>query len=119
MLQTVSFGEQLKMLRKRKGMKQVELAEGLEVSIDTVRRWEAGSYEPRVSDLRNLARVLRVSVSELIGEESTITLQRGDLRLDIPATPEGFAFVEGKLKEFTAGESSPVPSQRSDGERSA
>ena len=119
MLQTASFGEQLKMWRKRKGMKQAELAGALEVSIDTVRRWEAGSYEPRVSDLRNLARVLRISVAELIGEESAITLQRGDLRLDIPATPEGFAFVEGKLKEFTAGESLPVSSRSGDGERSA
>ena len=119
MSEVAGFAEQLRITRKRKGLKQVELAEALGVSIDTVRRWEAGSFEPRVSDLRNLATVLGVSASELLGEKAMLTIQRGDMRLEIPATPEGFAFLEGKMREFTAAESLPGPSQRSDGERSA
>lgn len=69
-----------------------------------------------------LAESLEVSVGELATNEKAsgaIVIQRGDMRLEIPATPEGFAFLEGKMREFSAAESLPVPSQRSDGERSA
>lgn len=116
------FKERLANRRKARGMSQPELAEAVGVSADTLRRWEWGKQLPRLDELVKLAESLEVSVGELATNEKAsgaIVIQRGDMRLEIPATPEGFAFLEGKMREFSAAESSPVSSQRSDGERSA
>lgn len=100
----MTFSERLMDMRKERGYTQYSLAEAVGVSVDSIRRWENGKQEPRLGELKMLARALGVSVGVLVGEEERIVIQRGNVRLDIPATPEGFAFVEGKLKEFTAGE---------------
>lgn len=116
------FKERLIKWRKVRGMSQPELAEAVGVSADTLRRWEWGKQVPRLDELVRLADILNISVGELAANEKPngmITIQRGDVRLDIPATPEGFAFVEGKLKEFTAGESSPEPLPAPAGEQPA
>lgn len=41
----------LRRLRKDKGLNQIDLAQRVGVSIDSVRRWEAGKREPRLSEL--------------------------------------------------------------------
>ncbi|MEO7860427.1 MAG: helix-turn-helix transcriptional regulator [Nitrospirales bacterium] len=41
------------------------------VAVATLARIEAGGYDPRLSTLRRLAKALRVTVAELIGERST------------------------------------------------
>ena len=40
------FGEKLSLLRKRRGMTQLELAEELNVSRQAVSRWEQGISNP-------------------------------------------------------------------------
>jgi transcriptional regulator with XRE-family HTH domain len=40
------------------------------VAVATLARIEAGNYDPRLSTLRRLAKALKVSVAELIGESS-------------------------------------------------
>lgn len=113
------FKDRLRGLRLALGLSQSDVATAVGVATLTYLRWENGSYEPRLSDLKRLAQVLGVSVGNLAGDEDRIILQRGAMRLELPNTPEGLAFLEGKMREFTAAESSPVSSQRSDGERSA
>ena len=41
------------------------------VAVATLARIEAGGYDPRLSTLQRLAKALRVSVGELIGERPT------------------------------------------------
>ena len=41
------------------------------VGVATLARIEAGNYDPRLSTVRRLAKALRVTVGELIGERST------------------------------------------------
>ena len=127
------FSERIRRLRKGKGLNQKELAEKLEVSVDSVRRWEQGKRSPDVEMLRNIARVLKTTVSYLSGEtddeasiQSTSNVEtispsdepnkarlgdysfmerlvrnipmviydNGNERMLIPATSEGFKFVE-------------------------
>lgn len=66
-----SFGQRLKTLRKSKGITQEELADRLELSIMTVRRWEWGERTPRVDDIKKLALALGVSDSDLLDDTST------------------------------------------------
>lgn len=60
------FGSFLSELRKEKGMTQKELAEKLFVSDKTVSKWETGGSIPDVALLMPLAKLLEVTVPELL-----------------------------------------------------
>lgn len=64
------FGDNLKLIRKRKGMTQEELAIRLNVVRQTVSKWEKGLSVPDADLLIKLADVLEVKVAELLGENS-------------------------------------------------
>lgn len=63
----MTFAENLKKLRKEKGYSQVRLAGELGVVQGCVANWEAGTRQPKVSDLGKIARILGVSISSLAG----------------------------------------------------
>lgn len=63
------FQENLKVLRKKKGMTQEELAVRLNVVRQTVSKWEKGLSVPDSDLLVKLAEVLDVPVSRLLGAE--------------------------------------------------
>ena len=65
----MKFSENLKGLRKAKGIGQTELAETLNVSAKSVSHWETGYTEPSVSQLISLADYFDVSLDELLGRE--------------------------------------------------
>lgn len=64
------LGARIAELRKAQGVTQVQLAEWLEVSQQTVNAYEVGRRRMPVSSLPRLARLLGVSLEELIGEEA-------------------------------------------------
>ncbi len=59
-------------LRDAKGLTQLEVAYQLGVTPATVSNWERGVYEPKVTQLRALARLFGVSMDDiaLVGEET-------------------------------------------------
>lgn len=61
------LAENLKALRKAKGLSQEELAARLHVVRQTVSKWEKGLSVPDADLLVRLAEVLDVSVSQLLG----------------------------------------------------
>ncbi len=62
-----------KMARKRKdlGMTQVEFAEKLSVTRQTVSRWEAGSVLPDIDKIADIAAILGVSCDYLLNDAVT------------------------------------------------
>ncbi len=58
----------LRAIREGKGVSLRALKTKSGVAVATLARIEAGGYDPRLSTLRRLARALRVTVAELIGE---------------------------------------------------
>ncbi len=64
------LGARIAELRKAQGITQVQLAEWLGVSQQTVNAYEVGRRRMAISALPKLARLLGVSMEELIGEES-------------------------------------------------
>ena len=64
------FGDNLILIRKRKGMTQEELAIRLNVVRQTVSKWEKGLSVPDADLLIKLADVLEVKVAELLGANS-------------------------------------------------
>mgnify|MGYP003295498233 CR=1 FL=1 len=62
------LNENIRNLRKQKGLSQVELANKIHVVRQTVSKWESGLSVPDSYLLINLANELDVSVSDLLGE---------------------------------------------------
>ena len=62
------LNENIRNARKKKGLKQVELADMAGISVNSVRLYESGKIEPQVSTLARIADVLGVSVGELLAD---------------------------------------------------
>ena len=76
------LSENIKVLRKAKGLSQEELAVHLNVVRQTVSKWEKGLSVPDAEMLQQLAEKLEVSVSVLLGES---TVQDDNTQLQILA----------------------------------
>lgn len=63
------FGDNIKRLRKNKGLKQQEIAELLGVKRNTYSDWENGKREPSFENLVKLADLFDVSLDWLFGRE--------------------------------------------------
>ena len=71
--------ENIKVLRKAKGLSQEELAVKLNVVRQTVSKWEQGLSVPDSEMLLTLSKVLETPVSALLGE-TVIEVQADDLK---------------------------------------
>ena len=81
------LSENIKVMRKAKGLSQEELAIQLNVVRQTVSKWERGASVPDSELLIQLAEVLDTSVTELLGEtietpEDQVSLQTIAARLE-------------------------------------
>lgn len=63
------FNENLKRIRKNKGLSQEELATQLNVVRQTISKWEKGLSVPDADMLIRIAELFEISVSELVGEK--------------------------------------------------
>ena len=77
------FRKNLVRLRKGSGLSQEELAVKLCVVRQTVSKWEKGLSVPDVQMLLNIARVLNVSVTELLSEQGGAGKGRKTMKYDV------------------------------------
>ena len=73
----IELGQRIAALRKVHDTTQVQLAEALGISQQTVQAYEVGRRRIPVSALPIVARVLDVSLEELFGESKQSKLKRG------------------------------------------
>jgi transcriptional regulator with XRE-family HTH domain len=64
------FPARLVQLRKQQGLSQQRLAELVDLHVNQVRRYEAGTAQPTLDTLVSLARALHVSLDGLVFEEN-------------------------------------------------
>lgn len=64
----MKFSEKLMQLRKEKGMSQEDLAEQLDVTRQTVSKWELGISTPEMEKLVQMSKYFGVSVDELVSD---------------------------------------------------
>ena len=82
------FGENLKTLRKNKGITQEELAVRLNVVRQTISKWEKGQSVPDAEMLVKLAEFFEVPVSQLLGS-----------RIEPEAQPDALAEQLARINE--------------------
>ena len=64
----VVFLEEIRKSRKKQGLSQEELAKISGLSRSSIINFETGKRDPRVKDLRKIAKALNVHVQELISD---------------------------------------------------
>ncbi len=64
----MSLGEKLIQLRKKEGLSQEEVAEKLNVSRQTVSKWETDQTVPELFKIKSLSQLYNISYDYLIGE---------------------------------------------------
>lgn len=70
------FHEKLKVLRKKKGLTQQELADKVGTKRVNVTRWESGNLKPSYENLSMLACIFDVSLDYLLGDYLEISKER-------------------------------------------
>lgn len=68
----MSFGENLKNIRKQRGVTQEELAEILGVSRQAISKWESDSGYPETQKLLVISKTLQVSIDYLLNDKLVI-----------------------------------------------
>jgi len=99
----MSISGNIRILRKKAGLTQIELADAMTISIATLRRWEAGETTPTGTKITELAKILGVAPEEIITSEpetklktpaaannGTLVFEHGGTRIELPPTEEGY-----------------------------
>ena len=115
---TIRFGARVRTARQRQGLTLDALAAAAGISRATLSNLERGEHSPSLTAATNVARALRVSLAELLGDEDrrpVVTIPKGErLVFHDPATGierqllspafagRGIEFIRATLPPFTA-----------------
>ena len=93
------FGKQLQRLRTHRGLTQEQLAVTAGLSRAFLTRLELGQHDPSLSTLVRVAKALRVSVTELLGESASASQwwQVGEARFATREDAENDARTTGEM----------------------
>lgn len=92
--------DNIKTIRKNKGLTQEELAIRLSVVRQTVSKWEKGLSVPDADMLQRMAEVLEVPVSELLGEEQKMEENRNEIAEQLSRINEQLAIKNRRAKRL-------------------
>lgn len=103
----MDFNENVRYLRKQRGLTQEELAEQLNVSYQTVSKWETGVSMPDIGMLPVLADCFEISIDELLGycssdrctKSANISKEVHSL-LEKGCLLEAYQYLEAETKSF-------------------
>lgn len=92
------LNENLKIIRKQKGLSQEELAIRLNVVRQTVSKWEKGLSVPDADMLTKIADVFEVPVSQLLGAMIIDNENKNEIADQLVRINEQFAIKNGRIK---------------------
>ena len=86
---SVDIGERIRILRKKAGLNQDQLAELSLLNRVTIAKYESGRVEPGAKALSRIADALGISVDEILGRDESSNGEQSDTKIqDVPKTPE-------------------------------
>ena len=80
----MKFGDKLSQLRRKAGLSQEELGEQLNVTRQTISKWELGQSKPDTDKLMEISKLVKVDFNQLIDDEVLIedNIANGDINTD-------------------------------------
>lgn len=97
------FSDNLKTLRKNRGITQEELASRLKVVRQTVSKWEKGLSVPDAEMLVKISEELDVSVSELLGAKIEDEQSKSDIAEQLARINEQLAIKNRRARRVWIG----------------
>lgn len=94
------FQDNLKTIRKNKGITQEELATKLNVVRQTISKWEKGLSVPDSDLLIRLAEILEVNVSQLLGSKVEEEQNQNELAQQLSHLNEQLAIKNNRSKKL-------------------
>lgn len=92
------FSENLKILRKQKGLTQEALAIKLHITRQTISKWEKGLSVPDAELLVRLAEILEVPITQLLGEKIPDTTDQNEVAEYLAQIAEQLAIRNRRTK---------------------
>lgn len=93
----------IKVLRKKRGLTQKQLAEKSGLSIASIQGYEQGKYNPKIETLSKIAYALNMPVESLFGDINTEKMTEFDIaKLKHLTMPTALGFNE-KLENWISG----------------
>ena len=92
------FSENLKTLRKQKGLTQETLAIKLHITRQTISKWEKGLSVPDTEQLVRLAEVLEVPIAQLLGQKVADTTNENEVAEYLAQIAEQLAIKNRRTK---------------------
>ena len=92
------FSENLKTLRKQKGLTQETLAIKLHITRQTISKWEKGLSVPDTEQLVRLADVLQVPITQLLGQKVADTTNENEVAEYLAQIAEQLAIKNRRTK---------------------
>ncbi|MBQ7994719.1 MAG: helix-turn-helix transcriptional regulator [Bacilli bacterium] len=108
----MTLGQKIRKLREEKGLTQKDLAEKMNVTFQTVSKWEMDKNEPDIATLKELSRIFETTVDCLIDEKEEV---RDTHVVAIPEEDEN-EIVEPKTKKVSHDKYESVSKERSETE---
>lgn len=112
----MTLGERIYCMRKQKGLSQEQIANELEVSRQSISKWELDQTTPEIDNLIKLSEIFKISLDDLLkGEDqSTKTLDATSVKADQHKSNfdkitdwlktnwyySGYAFILWAIKDF-------------------
>ena len=94
------LGENLKALRKQKGMSQEVMAQQLNVVRQTVSKWEQGLSVPDAQMLTRIAELFEVPVSSLLGESIEENVNINEIAVQLAVLNQQLAARRGRTRKI-------------------
>lgn len=66
-----TVGDNIKQLRKRAGLTQIDLSKKTGLSIGSIQGYEQGKYKPKIESIQKIADALDLSFYDIVGENSS------------------------------------------------
>lgn len=94
------IGENIKAIRKNKGMTQEELAIKLNVARQTISKWEKGLTVPDAEMVQKISEILDVDIKQLLGTEIHVEKASNELVEQLSRINEQLAFKNQRSRRI-------------------
>jgi transcriptional regulator with XRE-family HTH domain len=104
----MDFGDNIMLIRKKKGLSQADLGKLIGTSGDVIGRYERGDIKPSIEVVQKIADALEVSIDYLVGKTSILldkqTLDRIENIAQLPEEKRSYVFelIDMCLRDFKA-----------------
>jgi len=104
----MDFGDNIMLIRKKKGFSQADLGKLIGTSGDVIGRYERGDIKPSIEVVQKIADALEVSIDYLVGKTSILldkqTIDRIENIAQLPEEKRSYIFelIDMCLRDFKA-----------------